>query len=253
MTAFPQLEPALDFGRRLIETHDLDPVYDAVVGAWLPADAAARAWAGWGTALKPAWEPIIVARRSLVGTIAENVATHGTGALNVDGCRVAGSVPHHAIGGQARVGSGGVYNDGWRGGPETRVGPRHSDSERHHAAGRWPANVAHDRSGEVLAAFGEQIGASRFFYTAKASPRERRNAAGHVTQKPLALLRWLVRLVTPPGGAVCDPFAGSGTTGVAAVAEGFGFVGCEIDERYARAASLRVRLAQRQVRRQGAG
>lgn len=218
-----------------------------------PATDAAREWSGWGTALKPAWEPVIVARKPLRGTIAENVLRYGTGGLNIDANRIAGPVPRHAIGGQANVGAGGVYNDGWTGGADTRVGPRHPDSERHHAAGRWPANVAHDGSGEVLARFGPDLGAARFFYCAKASARERRNAAGHVTQKPLALLRWLVRLVTPPGGTVCDPFAGSGTTGVAAVAEGFGFVGVEIEETYSRAAGLRVRLAQRQARKQGAG
>jgi len=107
--------------------------------------------------------------------------------------------------------------------------------------------------GEPMRYAGDSGSAARFFYCAKASAHERRNAAGHITQKPLSLMRWLVRLVTPPGGTVCDPFAGSGTTGVAAVAEGFGFIGVEIDETYSRAASLRVRLAQRQVRKQGAG
>lgn len=205
-----------------------------------PATVEAATRAGWGTALKPAWEPVIVARRPLVGTVAANVLAHGTGALNIDGCRVDG-------GGRSSGGPSGKRasaDEGFGGGWEAA-----EDGLPRAQGGRWPANVAHDGSPEVLAGFPNSGSAARFFYMAKAAPRERRDAAGHTTQKPINLLRWLVRLVTPPGGVVCDPFAGSGTTGVAAIAEGFGFVGVEIEERFARAARLRCAMAARQVRK----
>jgi len=147
------------------------PIYSAT-----PVTDAARQWNGWGTALKPAWEPIILARKPLVGTVASNVLAHGTGAINVDGCRIG------------------------------------TESTR----GRWPANVALDEEAAVM--LGEP---SRFFYVAKASRRERGAGNTHPTVKPQALMRMLVRLVTPPGGTILDPFAGSGTTGIAAHLEGF--------------------------------
>jgi DNA modification methylase len=148
--------------------------------------AAAQEWQGWGTALKPAFEPIVVARKPFPGTVAANVLVHGTGALNVDACR---------------VGTG-------------------ADK-----GGRWPTNVIMD--GDSADALDKQSdGASRFFptfrYTPKAPTRERPKVDGisHPTTKPLDLMRWLVRLVCPPGGLVLDPFAGSGTTGEAAALEG---------------------------------
>jgi hypothetical protein len=200
-----------------------------------PATEAARQWNGWGTALKPAYEPIIVARKPLDGTVAENVIAHGTGAMNVGGCRVEGN--------------------------------------------RWPANLIHDDSDEVLELFPTTASnsAARFFYCAKASksdrdegcdelpskqigtyaqdewsrqhmgntPDARREARHntHPTVKPTALMRYLCRLVTPPNGIVLDPFSGSGSTGKAAILEGFRFVGIEQDETYATIARARIEHA----------
>jgi site-specific DNA-methyltransferase (adenine-specific) len=157
----------------------------------LPATEAAKQWAGWGTALKPALEPITVARKPLTGTVAENVLQHGTGALNVDGCRV---------------------------GDES---------------GRFPANLTHDGSEEVVGLFPEdgEASAARFFYCAKADAAERRNSK-HPTVKPVALMRYLVRLVCPAGGVVLDPFAGSGTTIEAARLEHCRAVGIEREAEY---------------------
>lgn len=246
-----------------------------------------------GTALKPAWEPIIMARKPLAGTVAANVAAHGTGGLNIDGCRIGtdddrtrprGSFPHS--------------DDAWGNG-------RLAFTESH-PAGRWPANVALDedaaamldaqsgdrptsRGGATRSAsigyggsgqgpeatyYGDTGGASRFFYCAKASRSERnagldelpdvpsymvenggktataangvryeRNTVhknGHPTVKPIALMRWLVRLVTPVDGVVLDPFTGSGTTGVAAVQEGRRFIGCEREAEYVEIARRRI-------------
>ena len=212
-----------------------------------PATPEAAEWEGWGTALKPAWEPVVVARKPLVGTVAENVLRHGTGAFNIDACRIetADSTGRHTM----HTMRGGNYEN-------------HRPSERIEsggdALGRWPANVIHDGSPEVLEAFaryGEKGGAghierrnsdkfgnaygtfegrrdegwiayqdggtaARFFYAAKADKSDRLGSK-HPTVKPVALMRYLLRLVTPPGGMVLDPFAGSGTTGMAALAEGF--------------------------------
>ncbi len=181
---------------------------------------AARQWQGWGTALKPALEPITVARKPLVGTVAANVLAHGTGALNIDGCRVAGeSTKRENHGGtgdptQWRTGNGGDFTSG-------------SDS------GRWPANLIHD-GGEFL---GEQ---ARFFYCAKASKSDRGAENNHPTVKPTDLMAYLCRLVTPPGGVVLDPFMGSGSTGKAAMREGFRFIGCELSEEYMTIANARI-------------
>lgn len=136
-----------------------------------PGTPQAAEWSGWGTALKPALEPIVVARKPLIGTVAVNVLTHRTGALNIEDCRVA------------------------------------NDNES-----RWPANVAHDGSIEPPN--------DRFFFSAKATTDERA-CSSHPTVKPIALMQWLVRLVTPPGGLVLDPFAGTGTTAEACLREGF--------------------------------
>lgn len=262
-----------------------------------PATDAAKRWQGWGTALKPACEPICVARKPLIGTVAANVLAHGTGALNIDGGRVGfrggdgqwTSTPGKGKIGQPEKGTTGVYG-------HYRASAAPKDNIRYDSTGRWPANVLHDGSEEVLAAFalfGEKTSgggdykgrvhgtgdgvtsfggvkatgfqfcdtgtAARFFYCAKASRRERdegcdalaekvtsrygeqgqgpseqqtpRTAQAqrnhHPTVKPLALMRYLVRLVTPPGGVVLDPFAGSGTTLLAAKREGFNWLGCE--------------------------
>jgi site-specific DNA-methyltransferase (adenine-specific) len=208
----------------------------------------APAWQGWGTALKPAWEPICVARKPLTGTVAANVLAHGTGALNIDGCRVA-----H-----------------WGGDPSVQDYASTVSPPR----GRWPANLVHDGSDEVLAAFPDSNGsgparklkrgeredgagwgmagadgelrdagtgsAARFFYCAKASKSDRGEGNVHPTVKPTELMRYLCRLITPPGGVVLDPFTGSGSTGKAAVLEGFRFVGCELSDEYVRIAEARI-------------
>jgi site-specific DNA-methyltransferase (adenine-specific) len=228
-----------------------------------PATDAARQWDGWGTALKPALEPITVARKPLYGTVAANVLAHGTGALNIDGCRVGDDVV------------------GWGGGQGGSPDPTQSKGRNYRMAagearpvtGRWPANLVHDGSEEATAGLGS---AARYFYAAKASRSERDaglegmpevetrrygdRAQGalpqqtpqgaiiqrnhHPTVKPVALMRWLCRLVTPPGGVVLDPFAGSGSTGVAAVAEGFGSILIERDAEYVEI--IRRRLAHAQ-------
>ena len=197
-----------------------------------PATPAAQQWAGWGTALKPALEPITVARKPLKGTVAANVLEHGTGAVNVDGCRVAGkwttwrkkdgtvseqNQDSHNIYG---AGMGDVRN------PE-------------HPAGRWPANLIHDGSDEPCALLAD---AARFFYCAKASKADRGEGNKHPTVKPTELMRYLCRLVTPPGGVVLDPFMGSGSTGKAAALEGFRFIGIEREAEYLEIARGRIQL-----------
>ena len=216
-----------------------------------PATDAARQWQGWGTALKPALEPVTVARKPLIGTVAGNVLTHGTGALNIDGCRV-GDEPTTRIQGVAEIGfHGGNYAPGLQTGSEM---------------GRWPANLIHDGSDEVLAAFPHASGAvapsdqrdgggsaARFFYCAKASKKDRneglhadleaRNGNHHPTVKPTDLMAYLCRLVTPPGGLVYDPFMGSGSTGKAAVREGLRFAGSEMQAEYITIARARIAAA----------
>lgn len=213
---------------------------------------------GWGTALKPAFEPIVVARKPLAGTVAANVLAHGTGALNIDAARIG------TDGGCSGAGQGpqsDVYGDGLNGTFAPPVA----------GLGRWPANVILDEaqaadlddqsgiltsganptrrgSDKLRDAYGDFAGqeeceaargadsggASRFFYVAKAdsSERVRVNGTAHPTVKPLALMRWLVRLVTPPGGTVLEPFAGSGTTVEACILEGFRCIAIEREETY---------------------
>ncbi len=238
----------------------------------------AATWEGWGTALKPAWEPIVLARKPLIGTVAANVADYGTGGINIDGCRIGTTV-------ETWPKSRSYHPEG----PKP-IGARvHGKGETQSAgaapAGRWPANLLLDaeaaamldeQSGEQWsgvavqrngggqrifgsgdgmrrpdAGFGDTGGASRFFYCAKASTREReaglvaaspgKRANDHPTVKPLDLMRWLVRLVTPPGGRVLDPFMGSGTTGAAARMEGMRFAGIDIDSRFVDMARARIR------------
>ena len=196
-----------------------------------PATDAARQWQGWGTALKPALEPITVARKPLSGTVAANVLEHGTGALNIDGCRVGAEVRYNAPAGNAKN-------------PNTATGPAQAggfgmkaDSEGTTVAGRWPANLIHDGSDESAEPLGS---AARFFYCAKASKSDRGDVNNHPTVKPTELMRYLVRLVTPLGGVVLDPFTGSGSTGKAAILEGMVFIGCELSEEYVRIAEARI-------------
>jgi DNA modification methylase len=223
-----------------------------------PATNLARQWQGWGTALKPAWEPIILARKPLVGTVAANVAQYGTGGINVDGCRIGTSKP---------VATNTAFNS-WRN-LEGRADRQQPEQTYDPNSGRWPANVCLDE--DAAGMFPE----SRFFYTAKASRKEReaglegmpereypvaviqtqgvglageslngkqvaRSRNFHPTVKPIALMRWLCRLVTPKGGLILDPFTGSGTTGCAAVLEGFRFVGVEREPEYAAIAEKRI-------------
>ncbi|AWT34558.1 site-specific DNA-methyltransferase [Deinococcus actinosclerus] len=229
-----------------------------------PATPEAQQWAGWGTALKPSLEPITVARKPLTGTVAANVQQWGAGGLNIDGCRVESGADYHDLtvtqGGRRQLSFGMA---------ERKFMP---------ASGRWPANLIHDGSDEVLALFpGSDSGsAARFFYCSKASRRDRnegvggsdapavregatmrdredadwqaRNGNHHNTVKPTDLMRHLCRLVTPPGGVVLDPFMGSGSTGKAAILEGFGFVGIDLSEEYVQIARQRVAHAQATVR-----
>lgn len=223
---------------------------------------AARQWEGWGTALKPAHEPICVARKPLVGTVAANVLAHGTGAINIDGCRVGDEIRYNP---PATLPAGGnSLNMSAVGMPQ--------DAEGSMVVGRWPANLIHDGSPEVLAAFPAAPGqqgataerqqgalygavtpgepgieprndtgsAARFFYCAKASKRDRDEGNTHPTVKPTDLMRYLCRLVTPPGGLILDPFAGSGSTGKAAKLEGFDFVGFELSAEYTEIANARI-------------
>jgi DNA modification methylase len=190
------------------------------------ASITSAAWEGWGTALKPAWEPIVLARKPLAGTVAENVLAHGTGALNVDGCRVGDEVRVNVPGStNERVAMGG----GWR-----------EDAQPTPAIGRWPANIVHDGSEGVVAAFPDDV--ARFFYTAKADAHDRIGSK-HPTVKPVDLMQWLVRMITPPGGTVLDPFAGTGTTGEAAWREGFSAILIEREPDYQADIARRMALA----------
>jgi len=206
----------------------------------------ARSWTGWNTALKPAHEPIVLARKPLAGTVATNVVELGTGALNVEGCRTgAGQDYRNKCSSVVGLGSnrnGDAYGE-WTGVREDSA----------HEAGRWPTNVLIGHGPDCTTACSpgcpvKELGAeARFFptfrYEAKAPALERPRLAdgtAHPTVKPLALMRWLTRLVTPPGGAVLDPFVGSGTTLEAAALEGFRAVGVEQHEPYARLCCVRL-------------
>jgi site-specific DNA-methyltransferase (adenine-specific) len=243
-----------------------------------PATDAARQWSGWGTALKPAWEPIIVARKPLVGTVAENVLRHGTGGINVDACRVGDTVETWPA--TRSYGGGTEYAF-----THTQKGVVNSQKTGKAPPGRWPANLIHDGSDEVVglfpvtgATYSEKPGsfsqgmtkgnvndgwrrpahenyaskmagyldsgsAARFFYCAKASKADRGDDNHHPTVKPTALMRYLCRLVTPPGGVVLDPFTGSGSTGKGAVLEHFRFIGIEREAEYVEIAKARIGAA----------
>ncbi len=268
---------------------------------------------GWGTALKPGYEPIVLARKPLTGTVASNVLQHGTGALNIDGCRIETTLNERDW--QRATARPNVETTGFAGMPKP-AGFNPSE------LGRWPANVVHDGSEEVVSLFPKEAGAAapvrarngdkfrntfggfagnideagstfqgdsgsaaRFFYCAKASSEDRNdgceslamrmvgtshaaaaaaaaergkdydNGDGgfnqtrsrqnhHPTVKPTDLMRWLCRLITPPGGMVLDPFMGSGSTGRAASAEGFQFIGIELDPEYAAIAEARIKAVQ---------
>jgi site-specific DNA-methyltransferase (adenine-specific) len=246
-----------------------------------PSTDAAKQWAGWGSALKPAHEPVVLARKPLDGcTIAENVLRWGCGGLNVDGCRIdtkgeklsCSTSPPFVKGLTLHKSSTpGIERDG-------------------HVGGRWPANFIHSGDECILAEFakagttksgamkkevpayegesttgflrgrsgpsnqhGDSGSVARFFqscsfqeedipafaYYAKAGPSER-NGSTHPTMKPLSLMRYLCKLITPPGGTILDPFGGSGTTGIAAIKEGFHYILIEQQEEYCEIARKRV-------------
>jgi hypothetical protein len=182
-----------------------------------PTSDDARLWSGYGTALKPAWEPILLARKPLIGTVERNCREHGTGALNIDGCRIAGLPPHHNYG---RTSS----DKAFAGGSDVPFNTP--------LAGRWPANLILDPEAAALLD-AQAHGTSRFFYCAKASKSDRGEGNTHPTVKPVELMRWLVRLVKGPGdNLILDPFAGSGTTGVAAQLEDVPFLLIEREAEY---------------------
>jgi len=252
------------------------PCANEVVTA--PATDAAKQWNGWGTALKPAWEPICVARKPLAAdTIAANVLEYGTGAINIDACRVEAE-------GASLARNNAPGDNGWKNSSGGKNAAALREEQGLPAQGRWPANVIIDGSDEVLAEFakygtskstsqprhnsarpksvakGQEYAhitsgfsdtgsAARFFYSAKASQAER-NADGendHATVKPISLMEYLCKLVTPPNGVVLDPFTGSGSTGVAALRCKFRFIGIELIEAHYHIALRRLNEANRLV------
>jgi site-specific DNA-methyltransferase (adenine-specific) len=296
-------------GPRIGQTFHASPENpDGLRHVYEPETEEARAVQGWGTALKPAFEPIVLARKPLDGTVAANVLAHGTGALNVDACRVAGPkgdgvwgtsnagrdpdepVRFNASPGREEFRSQAVAAEDGQVGrwpanvllDEDAAEALDEQTEHLHAAGnkggtprRWQPHQVYGMEGEdeMPPSYGDSGGASRFFYCAKVS-RAERNAGlegfdaqplnwssgdaspgtfqaegtdrtsrnGHPTVKPIALMRWLIRLVTPPGGVVLDPFLGSGTTGCAAAIDGHRFVGVEREPGYMRIAEARIRF-----------
>lgn len=243
------------------------------LGKQLAGPSLCEEWRGWGTALKPAVEPICLARKPLDrnNTVAANVLQHGTGAINIDGCRIHSDDAQGDEYTVKRLKPGAPLDKtggNWR--PEEGGEVFHGNMK----PGRWPTNIIHDGSDEVLAAFpvvgdahppanegsirsnqvfgadnrprGFHAGfsdsgtAARFFYTAKADADDRLGSK-HPTVKPVDLMQWLCRLVTPKGGTALDPFAGTGTTGEAAFREGFNAVLIEREPEYQ--ADIRRRMA----------
>jgi len=280
--------------------HEMRAHVEAKVLITAPATDAARQWQGWGTALKPALEPITLARKPLENTVAENVLEHGTGGLNIDGCRVENPDYNQAAVQRCKTAQSGDT--------VTLNIPGH-EQPTYNEGGRWPANLIHDGSEEVTELFpdsktkriekpchepeitGHKWGtmqgnrgargydgegsAARFFYCAKASKKDRNEGLEgfakvttsdgravaadnayqrgkternnfHPTVKPTDLMRYLCRLVTCPGGVVLDPFTGSGSTGKAAVLEGFRFIGIEREAEYVQIARARISAVQQE-------
>lgn len=213
----------------------------------IPATDAACEWDGWGTALKPALEPITMARKPLVGTVAANVLEYGTGGLNIDACRVGTDEERPYIISTASLP------------PKNALGGNLNGSKAAGTTlqGRWPANLLHDGSDEATAPMGS---AARFFYCAKASKRERDAGVAHAgvgalrdggrtqterrnnhpTVKPIAIMEYLVQLASTPAAIVLDPFMGSGTTGIACRNLGREFIGIERDAEYFEIARNRI-------------
>ena len=245
-----------------------------------PTTDKAKQWAGWGTALKPAHEPIVLARKPLIGTVATNVIIHGTGALNIDGSRVKGLTEKELNWTPQRQHSENPLQIG---------GAKSGDVfSMYKEEGRWPANFIHDGSDEATELLGDS---ARFFYCAKASKKDRNEglddfagkevgtkgnglartcascgsstlqgcecpdrtyvnptrANHHPTVKPTELMRYLVRMITPPNGTVLDPFMGSGSTGKAAVLERFSFIGIDQSADYLEIATARIKHAEQQI------
>ena len=232
---------------------------------------------GWGTALKPAHEPIVMARKPFKGSVAENVLKHGTGGINIDGCRIEGEVKRPNTNPDFRdVGKKAMA----QGGQDKLNFNQITGAERKEIEevkqGRFPANVMHDGSEVVQDVFGDK---SRYFYCAKASKKDRDEGLEnfeeaqttdgnirsnsetartfgansvlrknvHPTVKPTELMQYLCRLVTPQGGVVLDPFMGSGSTGKAAMMCGFKFVGIELNEEYFDIACARLEAVQKNM------
>ena len=237
--------------------------YQAGHNITAPATDAAKRWSGWGTALKPAIEPIILARKPLVGTVAGNVLAHGVGGLNIDACRVAGAKPDTTRGASVNAssmagplgGQGRIIDDGKGRFPANVLLDEHAAEEMDKQSGNVKGAVSNGHTGRTVSyhgnygalrqtpGYGDQGGASRFFpvfkYQSKAPKRERPvieredgTKVQHPTVKPVALMEWLVELITPPNGVVLDPFAGSGTTLQAATNKGFQPIGIEQDADY---------------------
>ena len=184
-------------------------------------------WKGWGTALKPAHEPIVMARKPIEGSIVDNVLKHGTGGINIDGCRV-----ELSEGDDPRLGGEGTWKT------DKMANNVYGDYEGKEAGsselGRFPANVMHDGLEEDWV---------RYFYSPKVSKSERGDNNTHPTVKPQELMKYLCRLVTPKGGTVLDPFMGSGSTGMACKDEGFEFIGIEREKEYFEIAEKRIKSA----------
>ena len=192
----------------------------------IPITEDAKKWHGWGTCLKPAFEPIVLARKPLEGTVVDNVLKWGVGGLNIDDCRVPSDEPVkiHSPKKETLYDSGHKDMGTWT---ENR--------------GRFPANLIHDGSEEVLEVFPND--SARFFYCPKASKKEKGKDNIHPTVKPIELMKYLVKLVTPKGALVLDPFMGSGTTGVAALQVGCRFLGIEKEKEYFDIAEKRLKDA----------
>lgn len=242
-----------------------------------PKSEAAKRWNGWGTGLRPGWEPIVLARKPLVGTVVQNVTDHGVGAINIDACRIPRGDKSRSIwparDGDVRTGlhgspRGGRYNIEEGGWPTNVLLTCSCEGEEHEEdcpvrmldeqSGFLPTQRCEKPSNCKDSCFGSMPqtwrgprgytdggGASRFFYCAKAMSDER--AGNHPTVKPVALMEYLVKLVTPPGGMVLDPFVGSGTTAVACSRLGFRCTGIDQDPTYAQAAVERVRKTREEI------
>lgn len=255
-------------GDMLIDSWKKEPIAPKITESATPE---AKAWDGWGSALKPAQEPICVARKPLEGNLAENTLKWGCGGLNIDSSRIEHNDPMITTNRKQRSAGWNTENCGFDSTKNTTAGPNQD--------GRWPANLIHDGSDDVKELFPGKVG--RFFYCAKPSQKERAEGledlesrrfvasrAGrvalkrgeddyfttesvgynvvnprknfHPTVKPIDLMRYLVVLCTPKGGVCLDPYMGSGTTGIGACMEGIDFIGIEISEDYMEIAKHRI-------------